>query len=452
MAEAADAKRGYQRRLERLRAALDRVDGPFRVRKRTSNLFRYVLTPQNEASRISLDAFHHVLGLDEQAQTLEVEGLATYESVVAYTLSRGYLPTVAPELKHITVAGAVVGIGIESTCFKYGFAHDGLVEADVLLPDGRIVRCRPDNEHAILFRALPNSYGTLGYILRAVIRVYPAKPYVRLENCRHGDLETYMAALERAALDGRHDFVESVVYGPDECVVHTGRFVDHVDRPFDIYRRAYYKQVRACSELGLRTIDYIFRFDPDWFWNIGDSPAHRLFRRLAPRRFRNSGFYRNFAQVRSRLLTRFGVDVHAASEPLIQDWEVPWAHGRDLVRYALEQVDLEGRPWVGLPIVPQSSPTSYPVEPGALYFNLGCYCYVSREPGRPRYELTRLLDERCFALSGLKMLYSSTFLSRERFETIYNGPGYRAVKDVYDPDRLQPTLFEKVVYPPDVPM
>ena len=31
----------------------------------------------------------------------------------------------APELKHITVGGATVGIGIESTCFRYGFVPKG---------------------------------------------------------------------------------------------------------------------------------------------------------------------------------------------------------------------------------------------------------------------------------------------------------------------------------------
>ena len=89
---------------------------------------------------------------------MDVEGLATYESMVTYCLAAGFLPTVVPELKPITIAGATVGIGIESSCYRSGFVHDGLIEADVLLPDGRIVTCREDNEYADLFYALPNSY------------------------------------------------------------------------------------------------------------------------------------------------------------------------------------------------------------------------------------------------------------------------------------------------------
>ena len=39
----------------------------------------------------------------------------------------------------------------------------------MLTGDGEVVVATPDGEHADLFRAFPNSYGTLGYALRLVI-------------------------------------------------------------------------------------------------------------------------------------------------------------------------------------------------------------------------------------------------------------------------------------------
>jgi FAD/FMN-containing dehydrogenase len=104
------------------------------------------------------------------------------------------LPPVSPELKHITIGGATVGIGIESTCFRHGFVHDALLEADVLLPNGSVVTCTPDNECRDLFFALPNSYGTLGYILRAKLRLEPAKPFVELAITRFDDANRYRDA------------------------------------------------------------------------------------------------------------------------------------------------------------------------------------------------------------------------------------------------------------------
>ena len=207
----------YEQRKSSVLEACANTNGSFRVRKgSSSNLFRYGPRQQKADNTISLAEFNHVIDLDADAEVVETEGLVTYEQLVTYTLARGFLPTVSPELKHITVAGAIVGIGIESTCFRHGFVHDGLVEADVLLSDGRVVTCSADNEHADLFYGLPNSYGTLGYILRAKIRLIPAQPYVRIENSRHHSIDEYLQALSHAVEDSANDFVEGLFYSADE--------------------------------------------------------------------------------------------------------------------------------------------------------------------------------------------------------------------------------------------
>ncbi|HET7131202.1 MAG TPA: FAD-binding protein, partial [Gammaproteobacteria bacterium] len=129
----------YAEKISRLASTWQQGSGPLRLEKSTiSNLFRY--EPRGApARRISLRDFNHVLTINEAERTAEVEGLTTYETVVRACLAKGLLPLVAPELKHITVGGATVGIGIESTCFRHGFVHDGLIEADVLLPSGAVV-------------------------------------------------------------------------------------------------------------------------------------------------------------------------------------------------------------------------------------------------------------------------------------------------------------------------
>ena len=83
--------------------------------------------------------------------------------------------------------------------------------------------------------------------------------------------------------------------------------------------------------------------------------------------------------------------------------------------------------------------------PGKLYFNLGCYCQVRKRPDRSDYYYTKVIDRKCFALGGLKMLYSSTFLEADEFDRIYNGTAYAALKAKYDPDGKLKTLYEKCV-------
>lgn len=439
----------YAHKLGRLQKTFDTGDGQLRLAKSTvSNLFRYQRRGP-AGRRLSLSEFDGVIHLDAGRRQLNVEGLATQETIVAHCLPQGLLPLVTPELRHITIGGAIVGIGIESSGFRHGFVHDGLVEADVLLPGGEVATCSRDNEHADLFRALPNSYGTLGYILRARIALQPALPFVHLAVRRYGDADEYLDAMREATIHDDVDFVEGLFLGDRRFFLMVGRFRDDMPAPDDIVRRhVFWKLVTERSEIFLRTEDYIFRYDYDWFWNVPDTGPYGLFRRLAPRRWRNSGFYTRYAALKRNVTEFLPGDSSEDTEPLIQDWEVPWRHAGELVRFCLENVDLDGRPWAALPIRPASRPTLYPVEPGELLFNLGCYCQVRKPAGKPPYHYTRIMDRKCFELDGIKMLYSSTFLDEPAFDARFNGSAYRALKRKYDPQGRAPTLFEKVAMAP----
>jgi len=79
-----------------------------------------------------------------------------------------------------------------------------------------------------------------------------------------------------------------------------------------------------------------------------------------------------------------------------------------------------------------------------LYFNLGCYLQVKRPGGKPPYQYTRLMDDECFELGGMEMVYSSTFLDKTEFGRRFNGEAYAALRRKYDPDGAAPTLFEKI--------
>ena len=96
--------------------------------------------------------------------------MISYEALVRECLAHGVMPAVVPQLKTITLGGAVAGVGIESSSHRHGLVHDTMLELEVLLGDGRIVTATPDNEHADLFFGFPNSYGTLGYALRVLAR------------------------------------------------------------------------------------------------------------------------------------------------------------------------------------------------------------------------------------------------------------------------------------------
>ena len=59
------------------------------------------------------------------------------------------MPIVVPELKTITIGGAVAGCSIESMSFVHGGFHDTCLEYEVITATGEVLTCTPDNEHRL---------------------------------------------------------------------------------------------------------------------------------------------------------------------------------------------------------------------------------------------------------------------------------------------------------------
>ncbi len=416
---------------------------PLKVKKRTiSNLFRYDGRQAVNARLVDLSGFNQPLYIDKKTQTLEVQGLTTYEAIVRATLPHGLLPQITPELKHITIGGATVGIGIETNSFRYGFVHDGVLEADVLLPEGKVITCSP-SENSDLFHGLPNSYGTLGYILRVKLQLRKAKPFVILQTKRYHDTGSLIKALEKAGTKD-NDYVESLLYSPNELYLTTVKEVDTATNIQSIYgNNSFYRAISRPGEFTLPTLEYMFRYDPDWFWAVPHGGVYDWFRHFAPRSIRNSGFYARLERWQGKL--PFLPEPEADLEKLIQDWEVPIDKGKELLDFALENIDLDGKPLMCGVINTPGKASCYPFKPGKNYFNLGSYNLIRRKPGTPKYEATKRIDQRCFELSGIKMLYSSSFIEKSDFNKRYNGKEYARLKRRYDPKKLLPELYEKAV-------
>ena len=97
----------------------------------------------------------------------------------------------------------------------------------------------------------------------------------------------------RAATDDPFvEFIEGLITAPDRLCLLTARSIEGVPRCDDIIRQhVFYRRAQRPGDMYLTAKDCLFRDDPDWFWNIPDSPTYRLFRRYAPLMVRNSGFY-----------------------------------------------------------------------------------------------------------------------------------------------------------------
>jgi FAD/FMN-containing dehydrogenase len=438
----------YAAKKEALVAAMRAAEGGVRLAKDTSNLFRDRAAPP--ARRLDVRHFNRVLGVDPAAGSFEAEAMAPYADLAAATFAKGVLPAVVPELKSITIGGALVGLGIEASSFRYGLVHETVTEAEVLLASGDIVLCRADNEHRDLFFGLPNSFGTLGYALKVKARAVPAKPYVHLRHIRHRDTADFFGALGEWC--GRDiDFLEGTVFGRDEMYLSIGRFADAAPYTSDYsFERIYYKSVRERSEDWLDTLGFIWRWDTDWFWCsryfFAENP---IVRRLLGRKRLNSVTYMRWMRLHGRLgflrhLDRLLRGLHW--EAVIQDVDVPLERAAEFLDFFRREIGILPV-WI-CPVRRFDAAVTFPMfpmRPGVVYVNFGFWDVVkSREPHEPGY-FNRLVEQKVAELGGLKSLYSDAFYPEDEFWRLHDRAAYDRLKAKYDPQGRLRNLYDKCV-------
>ncbi len=443
----------HQRAVEHIRRSYAEIPGDAapRLAKATSNLFRF--RDPGTTAKLSARDLDEVISVDPDTLTAEVQGMTTYEHLVDATLRHGLMPYVVPQLKTITLGGAVTGLGIESTSFKDGLPHESVEELEILTGDGRIVVARADNEHQELFRAFPNSYGTLGYALRIRIKLRKVEPYVRLTHIRFTDADKCMLAMqeicESRTYDGESiDFVDGVFFDPQEMYVTVGRFADRAPYVSDYTgMRIYYQSIRQRNRDWLTVRDYLWRWDTDWFWcSRAFGVQQPVVRSLMPRRWMRSDVYRRLVALDRRHGVTARIDRwrgQPVQESVIQDVEVPVERGARFLEFFHDRVGMT--PVWMCPLRATGDWPLYPLEPGKLYVNFGFWGMVPLPRGQFDGYYNRLIESSVHELDGHKSLYSTSYYGREQIWQLYNGAAYWPVKQEYDPHGRLLDLYDKCV-------
>ncbi|MGZ4454995.1 MAG: FAD-binding oxidoreductase [Nocardioides sp.] len=441
----------HREAVERLRASYAAIapGAPVRLAKQTSNLFR----PRSAVDVPGLDVsgLTGVIEVDPVARTAEVQGMCTYEDLVDATLPHGLVPLVVPQLRTITLGGAVTGLGIESTSFRSGLPHESVLEMDVFTGAGEVVTTRPGDD---LFDTFPNSYGSLGYATRLRIRLEEVPGHVALRHLRFDDAallaKTVAELVETREHDGvRVDGLDGVAFAPGEYYLTLATWVDASAAPTSDYTRqsVFYRSIQERGTDLLTMHDYLWRWDTDWFWCSGAfGVQHPVVRRLWPRRWRRSDVYHRLIGLDRRLGLVDRLDRRAGRpqrERVIQDVEVPVERLEEFLAWFDAEVGM--RPVWLCPVVSTRAWSTYPLVPGTTYVNVGFWGTVHVGPDAPDGPLNRAIEEKVHALGGHKSLYSEAFYDAETFDRLYDGANLAAVKSHYDPDDRLTSLYDKAV-------
>ena len=449
------AAAAHAERREALARALREGSGAVALAKETSNLFRD--RANAERRRLDVRAMTAVLEVDPAAGRVEAEGMATYEALVAACLPHGVMPAVVPQLKTITLGGAVAGVGIEASSHRYGLVHETVEELEVMTGDGRILTCTATNEHSDLFFGFPNSYGTLGYALRVVARTAAVKPYVHIRHEGFDDPREYFQAVARHCAHDDADFIDGTVFARDRLFLTLGRFADSAPYTSDYTERAiYYRSIPARSEDWLTVHDFIWRWDTDWFWCSKNLLAQNpIVRRLYGRQRLGSRTYSKIMRWNSRVGLTRAIDrlrgVHG--ESVIQDVDIPVENAAAFLDFLAREIGI-WPVWI-CPIGTQPQAARfvlYPMErrgvpPGGIgyYVNFGFWDVVRTPETHERGHFNRAIEREVARLGGIKSLYSDSYFPRDEFDERYGGAAYATLKARYDPRGAFPTLYEKCV-------
>ena len=443
----------HESAVARLRASYAAIpaDAPVRLAKRTSNLFRHrtaTTTPGLDVSGLG-----GVIALDPVARTADVQGMCTYEDLVDETLRFGLMPTVVPQLRTITLGGAVTGLGIESTSFRHGLPHEAVLEMDILTGSGEVVTTRPGED---LFETFPNSYGSLGYATRLRIRLVDAPAYVALRHLHFDDVDLLAKTIADLCADPTYDdrpvdALDGVAFGPGDYYLTLATWTaaeDAEQEPSDYTGQAvYYRSLQERETDLLTGYDYLWRWDTDWFWCSGAFGVQRpLVRRLWPRRWRRSDVYHRLVALDHRVGLIDRLDRRAGRplrERVIQDVEVPVERLGEFLEWFDDEVGM--RPVWLCPLRATHDWPTYPLTPGDVYVNVGFWGTVHVGPDAPNGPMNRAIEAKVHELGGHKSLYSEAFYDRETFDALYAGEHLAAVKRRYDPDDRLTSLYDKVV-------
>ena len=249
-----------------------RVSEQLRRRKSTAPLSRQkrvvshqvpkVHDKKHTDEKVNLLDFDEIIEIDPERRICIAEPGVPFCKIVDRTLPLGFVPIVVPELKTITIGGAVAGCSIESMSYIYGGFHDTCLEYEIITAKGEVLTCTPDNEHSLIFQMMHGSFGTVGILSRLVFRLIPAKPFVHLRHETHTSIDSYLASIWSHFERRDVDFMDGIIHSPSHLVLCVGDFVDSAPytNRYD-WLKVYYQSTAERREDYLKTPHYFFRYD-----------------------------------------------------------------------------------------------------------------------------------------------------------------------------------------------
>lgn len=141
---------------------------------------------------------------------VDVDAGAVWSAVGLATLAQGLTPPVFTDYIELSVGGTLSVGGIGGASHQYGVQLDNVVEVTVVTGEGDVVTCSSQHK-AKLFNSVLGGLGQFGIIVRAKVKLIPAKTHARVYTAMYNDLAVFTADQKMLIADKRFDYVEGQV-------------------------------------------------------------------------------------------------------------------------------------------------------------------------------------------------------------------------------------------------
>lgn len=382
--------------------------------------------------KLDISDLDEIIQIDTERRICIAEPGVTFTKIVNATIKYNLVPVVVPELKTITIGGAVAGGSLESMSYKFGSFHDSCLEYEVVTAKGDVLICSPDNENQLLFQMMHGTFGTLGIITLLKFRLIPAKPFVKIIYEKYKNLDEYKNSIWSHYIKKDIDFMDGIIHSPEEYVLSAGNFVDNVPytHSYD-WTRIYFLSTAQRQEDYLKTPDYFFRY------NKGVTNVHpkSFICRLLFGWFINSNRTLKIANT-------FRKVIPSNMFPITVDTFIPFSKMEEFMEWFKKEVDYFPLWCVPFKIVHKYEWVSdelFSKVKDELFLDIAIYG-MQREDPEHYY---RIIEEKLIELGGIKTLISTNLYSEKEFWAIWNKKNYDLIKHKTDPENIFRGLYEK---------
>jgi FAD/FMN-containing dehydrogenase len=391
---------------------------------------------------VDVSGLNRVLRVDPEKRTALVEPNVPMDRLVEATLPHGLVPPVVMEFPGITVAGGLQGGAGESSSFKWGTFNRTLNWYDMMLADGEVVRASR-RKHADLFWGSAGSYGSLGVVTLAEVKLIPARRFVELTYTPVGSFAEAVETIKQLTKQ-QPDFVDGILFSATSGVIMSGKLADGSSAPTHTFSRArdewFYLHAQKIARRAaphteaIPLQEYLFRYDRGAFWTGKDGfarlkmPFNRVTRWLLDPLLHTRKMY--------DALQASGV----SQEFIIQDLAMPAEQTVPFLQFVDKTFGIYPL-WL-CPLLPDAdSPLLSSALRTDMIINVGVWGHISRSYDEVVHA-NKKLEAKVRQLGGKKWLYAYAYYSEKQFWELYDKPAYDALRKKYHAATL-PSVYEK---------